>query len=433
MKTLAYSPAEVRRLSQALGEPAWLLEKRLQALEAFARLPYPTQKDEAWRYTDLSQAPLEAPLEEPKGRRLGRDELPKSVRARLEKTDAAAFLVFLGPDLVYSEVPEELLAQGVVFTDLRTALKTHPEKVEGALFQALGFEEKFGAQNAALFTHGAFLYVPAGVEVKKPLGVFKVLEGGKVASVGRSLLFLEDNAQATYIEEYLSDDLEPTLHLSATEMLLRPGARLRHAHVQTLGDGVYHLHRQRALLERDSALNDLVATFGGRLSRAEVASELLGPGAESEMLGLYFAHGEQHFDHYTLQHHVAHHTRSDLLYKGAVKDRAHAVYSGLIRLEPKAQKTDAYQANRNLLLSPTARVDSIPQLEIAANDVRCTHGSTTAPVDEMQLFYLQSRGLSRSLAQELLVKAHLADVLTRIPLEALRLHLEAVIEEKVRL
>lgn len=433
MKTVLCSPAEVRRLSQALGEPTWLLEKRLQALEAFARFPYPTQKEEAWRYTDLSQAPLEAPLEEPQGRRLSRDELPKAVRARLEKTDAAAFLVFLGPDLVYGEVPEELKAQGVLFTDLKTALLVHPEKVEGALFQALGLEDKFGAQNTALFTHGAFLYVPAGVEVEKPLGVFKVLEKGGVASVGRSLLVLQDNAQATYIEEYLSEDLWPTLHLSATEMLLRPGARLRHAHVQTLGDGVYHLHKQKALLERDSRLNDLVVTLGGRLSRAEVTSELLGPGSESEMLGLYFAHREQHFDHYTLQHHVAHHTRSDLLYKGAVKDRAQAVYSGLIRLEAGAQKTDAYQANRNLVLSPTARVDSIPKLEIAANDVRCTHGSTTAPVDEMQLFYLQSRGLPRSLAQELLVKAHLADVLARIPLEALRHHLEAVIEEKVRL
>ncbi|MGQ9753964.1 MAG: Fe-S cluster assembly protein SufD [Thermaceae bacterium] len=430
MKTLAYSPKEIRRLSESLGEPGWLLERRLQALELFARLPYPTQKDEAWRYTDLGQAPLEAPSE---GKRLSRDELPKPVRDRLEETDAAAILVFLGPDLVYAEVPKELKEKGVVFTDLGTALKVLPEKVEGALFQALGPEDKFSAQNAALFTHGAFLYVPPGVEVAKPFGVFKVLEKEGVSSVGRSLLFLEDNAKATYIEEYLSEDLKPTLHLSATEMILRPGSRLRHAHVQTLGDGVYHIHKQKALLERDSGLNDLVATFGSRLSRAEVTSELLGPGAESEMLGLYFGHKEQHLDHYTLQHHVAHHTKSDLLYKGAVKDRSHAVYSGLIRLEPGAQKTDAYQANRNLILSREARVDSIPQLEIAANDVRCTHGSTTAPVDELQLFYLQSRGLPRSLAQELLVKAHLADVLSRIPLEALRRHLEAIIEEKVRL
>ncbi|AEV16980.1 SufD protein (Membrane protein) [Thermus sp. CCB_US3_UF1] len=420
-------------ISQALSEPLWLLEKRLKALEAFLRLPYPSKKEENWRYTDLSEAPLEQEVEAPRGLKLSRDALPEAVRRRLEKTDVSGFLVFVGPDLVYAEVPEELLAKGLVFTSLAEALKTHPHKVESALFQGVYTEDKFAALNAAFFTHGAFLYVPAGLEVEKPLGVFKVLlEGGK-ASAGRSLLFLEDNAKAAYIEEYLSPDLSPTLHLSATEMLLRPGARLRHAHVQTFGEGVWHFHRQRALLERDAALNDLVVNLGGRYARSEVASELLGPGGESEMLGLYFGHGRQQFDHYTLQHHVEHHTRSDLLYKGAVKDEARAVFSGLIKLERGAQKTDAYQANRNLLLSPTARVDSIPQLEIGANDVRCTHGSTTAPVDEMQLFYLQSRGLPRTLAQELLVKAHLADVLTRIPLKALRGHIEGVIEEKVRL
>jgi Fe-S cluster assembly protein SufD len=203
--------------------------------------------------------------------------------------------------------------------------------------------------------------------------------------------------------------------------------------VQTLALGFYHFHRTRALLARDARLHDLTATFGGTLARTETQSELAGPGADSEMLGLYFAHGEQHLDHYTLQHHAEHHTKSDLLYKGAVKDRAHTVYSGLIKLEEAAQKADAYQSNRNLLLSSEARVDSIPQLEIAANEVRCTHGSTTAPVDEMQLFYLMSRGVPKHIAQQVLVKAHLYDVLTRIPLEALREHIERVIEEKVRL
>ncbi len=424
---------QVERLSQTLGEPEWLLKARLKALEAFARLPHPSPKDEAWRYTDLSEAPLGLPGEAPKGRRLDRESLPEEVRARLKRTDAAAILVFVGPDLVYAEVPEELRALGVVFTSLAEALKTHPDKVESVLFQAVHTEDRFAAQNSALFTHGAFLFVPKGVEVDRPFGVFKYIPEGGVASLGRSLLYLEDNAKASYVEEYLSPELPPTLHLSATELVLRPGARLRHAHVQTFGDGVWHFHRQRALLERDSTLNDLVVNLGGRYARSEVASELLGPGSESEMLGLFFAHGRQQFDHYTLQHHVAHHTRSDLLYKGAAKDYARAVFSGLIRLERGAQKTDAYQANRNLLLSPTARIDSIPQLEIGANDVRCTHGSTTAPVDEMQLFYLRSRGLPKALAEELLVKAHLADVLARIPLEALRAHIEGILEEKVRL
>ncbi len=199
----------VETLSQALGEPAWVLAKRLKALEAFHHLPYPTKKDEAWRYTDLSQAPLEQEVEAPRGLRLSRDELPELVRRRLEKTDVSGFLVFVGPDLVYAEVPEELLAKGLVFTSLAEALKRHPNKVENALFQGVFTEDKFAAQNAAFFTHGAFLYVPAGLEVEKPLGVFKVLLEGEKASAGRSLLFLEDNAKAAYIEEYLSPDLSP--------------------------------------------------------------------------------------------------------------------------------------------------------------------------------------------------------------------------------
>mgnify|MGYP007095111295 CR=1 FL=1 len=234
---------QVEAVSKALGEPAWLLEKRLKALEAFARLPYPSKKDENWRYTDLSEAPLELPVEAPKGLRLSRDDLPEPVKRRLERTDVSGFLVFVGPDLVYAEVPEALKEKGLVFTSLAEALKTHPDKVEAALFQAVYTEDKFAAQNSAFFTHGAFLYVPAGLEVEKPLGVFKVLLEGEKASAGRSLLFLEDNAKAAYIEEYLSLDLPPTLHLSATEMVLRPGARLRHAHVQTFGEGgKFHPH-----------------------------------------------------------------------------------------------------------------------------------------------------------------------------------------------
>lgn len=186
--------SHVEALSQALGEPAWVLAKRLKALEAFARLPYPSKKDENWRYTDLSEAPLAQEAETPKGLRLSRDGLPEVVRRRLEKTDASGFLVFVGPDLVYAEVPEELREKGLLFTSLAEALKTHPEKVEAALFRAVHTEDKFAAQNSALFTHGAFLYVPAGLEVEKPLGVFKVLLEGK-ASFGRTLLFLEDNAK----------------------------------------------------------------------------------------------------------------------------------------------------------------------------------------------------------------------------------------------
>jgi Fe-S cluster assembly protein SufD len=277
-----------------------------------------------------------------------------------------------------------------------------------------------------------FLYIPKNVELSKPIGVFKYLEGGHLSG-SRTLIVGDVNSQAVYIEEYISPaTVAPSVNTSSTEIILGSGAKVRHAHIQLLGQGFYHFHRQRAHLKRDAALNDLVVNMGASISRAEVQSEMLGPGSSSEMLGLYFTTGQEHVDHYTLQHHVADHAYSDVLYKGAAKDQSRTVYAGLIKVEPGAQKTDAYQTNRNLLLSEDARSDSVPQLEIGANDVKCSHGSSTAPVAPEELFYLMSRGLPRHMAQQILVKGHMADVLTRIPIEPLRQYIEQIIEEKVR-
>lgn len=436
----------VLQVSSTLNEPDWLRAKRLLAWETFTKLPYPTPRTEEWKYTDITEVPFEElKLELPVGQSLTREALPAEVKLRLEQAQLSGFAVFVGADLVYAELPEELSKQGVVLTSLHEALRTHPEQVEANLFKAVNWNDLVGAQasrrenskipalNAALFTHGVFLYIPKNVEFSKPIGVFKYLEGGKLSS-SRTLIVGDVNSQGVYIEEYISPAKVPaSVNTSSTELILAQGAKLRHAHIQTLGEGFYHFHRQRAHLDRDAALNDLVVDMGGSIVRAEVQSEMLGAGSYSEMLGLYFTSGTQHVDHYTLQHHVADHAYSDVLYKGAAKDGSRTVYAGLIKLEPGAQKTDAYQTNRNLLLSPEARSDSVPQLEIAANDVKCSHGSSTAPVDPMELFYLMSRGLPQHVGQQILVKAHLTDVLTRIPIEPLREHIEHIIEEKVRL
>jgi len=428
---------DVEHLSKRLGEPAWLREARLQAWSAFERLAWPTRKNEAWRYTDLDPAWFALDLEETRPAELRqRDELPRAVRERLAESDAEAALVFEDGRLVYAHLPAELSAKGVVLSDLAGALEDHGEHVEGALYQAVtetglqGPEDKLAALNAALWGYGAFVYVPAGVTLEAPIGVFHYAARPGKLSLSRTLIVLDDNAGATFIEEYLSEELERT-HVAVGELLLRPGARLRHAGVQTWGAGVRHFHRQRALLERDAVLLDLAVNLGGSLARTEVASELVGPGADSEMLGVYFAGRDQHLDHYTTQHHVSAQARSDVYYKGAAAANGRVVYQGLIQLEPTAQKTDAYQTNRNLLLSPQARAESVPQLEIAANDVRCSHGSSTAPVDEEQLFYLATRGIPRVQAQQLLVAAFLEEVLGRIPLEKLRLHIARIIEARL--
>jgi len=432
----------VLEVSKKLGEPAWLQAKRLQAWDTFAKLPYPTTRTEEWKYTDITEVPFEElRLELPNG---GVSEIPQAVQDRLAQAQLSGYAVFVGADLVHVELPEEYRQQGVIFSSLHDAMAQYPKLVEENLFKAVNWSDLVGTQqnrpenskipalNAALFTHGVFLYIPKNVEFSKPMGVFKYLEGGQLSG-SRTLIVGDVNSQAVYIEEYISAaKVSSSINTSSTEIIVGSGAKVRHAHIQLLGQGFYHFHRQRAHLQRDAALNDLVVNMGATISRADVQSEMLGAGSSSEMLGLYFTSGKEHVDHYTLQHHLADHAHSDVLYKGAAKDQSRTVYAGLIKVGVGAQKTDAYQTNRNLLLSEDARSDSVPQLEIGANDVKCSHGSSTAPVEPGELFYLMSRGLPRHMAQQILVKGHMTDVLIRIPIEPLRQHIESIIEEKVR-
>jgi len=438
MPTTKLTPLQAGLERLSASSPEWLAAARRRAYQVFDGLEWPTARNEAWRYTRLDPALFELPLEEGGGAELlDADRLPELVRRRLEESEVGAALVFVNGRLAHLSIPGELAARGVVFTSLNEALESHGERVEGSLYQAVGAtglkgpEDRLAALNAALWSYGAFLYVPAGLELEQPLGVFHYADAGGVQSHARTLVVLDDGASATLIEEFLSPPLERRAQVAVSELLLRPGSRLRHAAVQTWGSGVYHFHRQRALIEKDALLLDLAANLGATLGRTEVASELVGPGADSEMLGVYFAGAGQHLDHYTTQHHTSAQARSDVYYKGAADGDGKVVYQGLIKLEPAAQKTDAYQTNRNLLLSREARAESVPQLEIAANDVRCSHGSSTAPVDEGQIFYMQTRGIERRQAEQLLVAAFLEEVLGRVPLEKLRAHIARIIEERL--
>jgi Fe-S cluster assembly protein SufD len=437
-------------------EPAWLRQRRREAQELYTALPFPDRKVEAWKYTqvdfelleELPPASQEAPVRSV-------EQLPEAVRSRLERTDVSSYLVFGGPSLVHSHLPAQLAAQGVLFCDLLEAASAHSELLAQYLYRVVPAavpddttvaapgttpskpphpsEGKFSAFNAAHWSSGTFVYVPDGVEVAAPLGAFRYLRQGGCYLATRTLLVLGRNSKLTFIDEQDSDDLEDAAAYGAVELFLAEGAKLRYVSVQNWGSGVTHLQRQRADLDRDASLNSLVVTLGADLSRTEMGSYLRGPGSESEMLGIYFASGEQHFDHYTLQHHAADHAHSDLLYKGVASGEARAIFSGMIKVDLNAQKTDAYQKHRTLLLSSEARSDSIPQLEINANDVRCSHGSTTGPVDQEQLFYLRSRGLPKALAEKVLVNAFLEDVLSKVPLTEVIRYVESVIAAKVGL
>jgi Fe-S cluster assembly protein SufD len=434
----------------SLNEPAWLESARLSALEIYHDRKVPTTAVESWKYTNLRRfKPENFNPAQPMPAVSSLNELPAKIRDRLSSTDAAGRIVLSGSSVIFKDVPAELEAKGVIFTDLKTAVTEHPELVQKYLYSVVGAaypaptaqaleryeaipnldEDKFTALNAALWDNGFFLYVPKNVELELPLGGFRYLDQEGTFTASRTLVVLEDNAKVTYIDEQDSPDLKAA-NFGVVELFLGVGANLRYVAIQNWGRGFTHIQRIKSNLERDATLNSLYVTMGATLSRSEVQTAL-NENSNSEMLAVYFADKDQHFDHYTLQHHQKPRAHSDLLFKGVLTDKARGVFTGLIKVELNAQKTDAYQKNRTLLLSDEARTDSAPQLEINANDVRCSHGSTTGPVDAQELFYLRSRGIPKPIAEKMLVTAFLEDVLNRVPLKNVVKYLENVIADKV--
>lgn len=437
LKSKGISADAVKALSSFKREPAWLTEKRLEAWRKFEELPMPTLRDEAWRYTDLSDVRIEDFIPyAPSPDVASEGELPEAVQALIrEGEENSALLVQHNSETAYSRVDEELAAKGVIFTDLHTAIVEHEDLVRGRLFGLVpeGYD-KFAALNAAAFSGGSFLYVPRGVEVEVPIQSYRWLDvAGSI--LPRTLIVVEEGAVVTYIDEYASEGgEEPAFSNGAVELYVGDGANLRYVSLQNWERNVLHFNTIRSQAGRDSRIDSLVVSFGAQLSRTNVEAGLTAPGSDSEMLGLYFADNDQVIDHHTLQDHISPNAHSDLLYKGALRDESLTVFSGLIRVEPGAQKTDAYQTNRNVILgTDDAMAVSLPNLEIMADDVKCSHGSTTGQVDEVELFYLMSRGIPRVEAERLVVFGFFGEVTSRIPLKGLKEKLDRAIEGKIGL
>jgi Fe-S cluster assembly protein SufD len=294
--------------------------------------------------------------------------------------------------------------------------------------------DKFAALSAAAFSGGSFLYVPRGVDVEMPVQSYHWLDVlGSI--MPRTLVVVEEGASVTYIDEYASaDGEEPAFSNGAVELYAGQGASLRYVSLQNWERNVLHFNTIRSSTEKDATIRSLVVSLGSQLSRTNVEAGLVATGSDSEMLGLYFADSSQVLDHHTLQDHISPNAHSDLLYKGALRDESLTVFSGLIRVEPGAQKTDAYQTNRNIILgTDEAFAVSLPNLEIMADDVKCSHGSTTGQVDETDLFYLMSRGIPRREAEKLVVFGFFGEVTSRIPLRGLKEKLDRAIEGKIGL
>jgi Fe-S cluster assembly protein SufD len=437
-----FSREAVEALSRRKGEPDWMRQFRLDAWAIYEQLPMPARTDEEWRRTDITA--VRGKIE--KGDVLSWAE-PEAGEEALRHADdlsrelaggdrRAGLIVQHNSAAIRQELEASLAAKGVIFTDLDTAVREHPALVQKHFMTdcVKPHDGKFAALHAAFWSGGAFLYVPRGVEVDLPLQAITYAEEPSLGLFTHSLVVVEPMSRVTFVESATSGETHGEGFASdVTELIVGDGAGLRCIHLQEWGPRVQSFSLQRVLLGRDAAINWLVVTLGGRMSRADIQAHLNGPGATAEMLGIFFGDGNQHLDHHTRQVHNAPHASSDLLYKGTLNDKARSVFSGLIRVAPGAQKTDSYQLNRNLLLSDKARADSIPNLEIGANDVRCTHGSSVGPVDKEHLFYLMSHGLTRADATKMIVEGFFEPVVARIPLEGVRDRLWASIERKMRL
>lgn len=420
-----------RALEQAsAGEVEWLRQRRQDALARYEALPMPTRQLEEWRYTDVSQFKLDKVRAVEVG---APDEIPTEARALITARQTSGHVIQVDGGIAEISIEEALKAKGVILADLAVAAREHSELVQRYLGNVLPDDyNAFAALNATMWSAGVFLYVPRGVRIEHPIRIARWVTQDGVAVFPRTLIVAEEGAHFGFVEEFASPDFSnPMFSCGAVEIHAGNNANVQYVALQRYGKGVRHISAQRTVAGRDANLDTLVVNLGASVARVDLAASLEGPGARSDMLGLYFAQGSQHFDHSTRQDHKVPHATSDLLYKGALYDKSRSVFRGLIKVFPKAQRTDAYQTNRNLLLSNRAEATSLPNLEIEADDVRCSHAATVGHLDAEELFYIMSRGISRAQAERLVVFGFLGEVFERLPLPAVVDELRAAIEKKI--
>jgi Fe-S cluster assembly protein SufD len=391
---------------------AWLDERRGEARAALESTPLPTLKDENWRYTSLRGIDFDAFAT------VGGESGPARAVTVLGDLETSGELVQRGGDVVHVQLSDEARAAGVVLSSLAEAVESHGELVDQHLGSVLDLRDRFIAENSATWSGGAFIHVPAGVDVGLPLRLVVESPEQGARTIWRCLVVVEAGARLTLLEELAPG--EPGYLNGALELVLGDGAEVDLVQTQELNHDSYHFSAARAEIARDATLRWVSLGLGGKLGKARQESRLSGPGSTVRATGLYALAERQHLDLDTSQEHAAPNAVSDLAYKGALRGHARSVWRGIIKVAPGAQQTDAFQENRNLLLSGHAHADSIPGLQILANDVRCTHAATVSRVDSELLFFLMARGFQRQEAEQMLVTAFYADALSRIENLAVR-------------
>jgi Fe-S cluster assembly protein SufD len=428
----------VAALAERLNEPAWMQEKRQVAWSVFEETPMPTTHDEDWRRTDFSalqwdQLRLSAASSLKPVARLA--DLPGYLRTALDAGQTAAGrLALVNGQAVYHELDEAAASQGVVFTDLTTAVRDYPDLVRPYFMTecVAPSDGKFTALNGAFWQGGVFLYVPKDVQIAQPFQVVIGLEGEGTAIFPHTLIVAEQLASVTYIEETVSPNGGgQALSDGIVEIIAGDAAQIHYTEVQGWGDNVFNFNTKRAVHRPDSRVVWEMGQLGGHMTKTYVDNILTGNGSSTEFNGVYFVGGQQHVDVDTLTHHIGVATSADLMLNGAARDRARAVFQGMVKIERSGQQTNAYLKNDNLLLSNRARADSIPGLQIDANDVRASHGATVGRIDEEYIFYLQSRGIPRSIAVRMIVEGFFSSVFDRMSQERVREKLAAAVSAKI--
>ncbi|HXP36077.1 MAG TPA: Fe-S cluster assembly protein SufD [Chthoniobacterales bacterium] len=424
-KEILSGPIESRDL------PDWFREQQASAWEKFESISRPTRKDQPWRFSNVDLLDLASFKFSPA---LSDDDRANVLKYSRGLDEFAARLIFAGDQLIERNVvSDDLKKRGVIFQPLERAMVEHADLFQKYFMSqpAVLGSAKFAALHKALVSNGTFLFVPRGVEIEQPIEIFHWLRGEGVSVFPHLLLITDELAKVTVVEHFSSCDVRATgFACGVNDLIAGPGAKVTYVCAQNWGENVVALQMNTTTVDHDASAMSLNLNLGSRYSRFESLSRLVGEGSRSDLLAVAVATNEQEFDARTLQDHISPHTASDLLYKNALDDRARCTFGGLIRVEPHAHFTDAYQKVRNLLLSDDSEANSMPGLEILADNVRCTHGATSGQINEDEMFYLHSRGIPTKIAQRLIVAGFLNEVIQRLDQPAIAEHLRSLIDRK---
>lgn len=432
------SVAAFESISDLHDEPAWLRERRKQAWSLYQGMAMPRLDEEDWRRTDLRGLKLEEFETFKPGQSVSsHDDLPAGLRESSAPGDFSGVSFQVDSTAAYRELSPELEKQGVVFCDLHTAAREHPGILQRYLMGEDGARpdsNKFSAMHAALFAGGNLLHVPKGVEIEKAIKCTYWIDDANIASFPHTLVVLDEGARVALIDEYISPtDEQPALAIPITEAHLGAFSQLNYVSLQRWGGNTWNMSRQRFVLGEQSNASLLFAALGAKTTKAYVETVFNGNASNAKLKGLILADGEQHVDYQTLQQHAGVASESDLDFKAALRGSAKAIWLGLCVIEKSGQRSNANQSCRNLLLSPNASAFPIPSLEILANDVKCSHGTTVGQVDEGQIFYAQTRGIDRQTAERMIVDGFFEPLIDAIPTEGVRDLLHEVLDQRLDL